>query len=83
MAYNLLFHPLRSFPGPWYYKASRFWYCFQLARGNLYLEIRRLHDVYGDVVRIAPNELSYNNAEAWSAIYGMLVLANLDQETKD
>lgn len=68
--YNLLFHPLQPFPGPWYCKVSRFWYCFQLARGNLYHEVKRLHDIYGEAVRIAPNELSYNSAEAWSSIYG-------------
>ena len=70
MAYNLLIHPLRLFPGPWYCKASRLWYFVQVARGKLNYEVRRLHDVYGDTVCIAPNELSYNGADVWSPIYG-------------
>ncbi|KAH6681917.1 cytochrome P450 [Halenospora varia] len=76
VSYNLFFHPLRSFPGPWYCRISRIYYCYQLARGNLVLEIRRLHDVYGEVVRIAPNELSYNAAEAWVSIYGRNIQSN-------
>jgi hypothetical protein len=28
--------------------------------------IMKFHDKYGDVVRVAPNELSYINAEAWN-----------------
>ncbi|GAB7353329.1 hypothetical protein MBLNU459_g3822t2 [Dothideomycetes sp. NU459] len=30
----------------------------------------KLHDRYGDVVRIAPNELSYINPDGWNDIYG-------------
>lgn len=29
-----------------------------------------LHGTYGPVVRIAPRELSFNDASAWKAIYG-------------
>ncbi|TVY32808.1 Cytochrome P450 monooxygenase [Lachnellula subtilissima] len=68
--YNLYFHPLRSFPGPIYGKVTGFWYISKIIQGNSFLVIKRLHDQYGDVVRIAPNELSYNTAEAWKSIYG-------------
>jgi hypothetical protein len=30
----------------------------------------RLHEKYGPVVRIAPNELSFNTAASWKDIYG-------------
>jgi cytochrome P450 len=30
----------------------------------------KLHETYGPVVRIAPRELSFNDASAWKAIYG-------------
>ncbi|OBT52420.1 hypothetical protein VE04_06896 [Pseudogymnoascus sp. 24MN13] len=30
---------------------------------------RQLHETYGDVVRIAPDELSFTNADAWKDIY--------------
>jgi hypothetical protein len=29
-----------------------------------------LHERYGDVVRLAPDELSYANEEAWREVYG-------------
>lgn len=32
--------------------------------------ISELHNKYGDVVRVAPNELSYAAAEGWNQIYG-------------
>jgi cytochrome P450 len=32
-------------------------------------EIQRLHAVYGDTVRVAPNELSFMNPTAWDDIY--------------
>ena len=32
--------------------------------------MRDLHDRYGPVVRIAPNELAFNDTTAWKDIYG-------------
>lgn len=32
--------------------------------------LHELHEKYGDVVRVAPNELSYTDPEAWNDIYG-------------
>jgi cytochrome P450 len=29
-----------------------------------------LHDIYGPVVRVSPNELAFNSAQAWDDIYG-------------
>lgn len=50
--YRLLFHRLRSFPGPWGAKISRF-YAVNLASKGLqyHLELKKLHDQYGDFVR--------------------------------
>lgn len=67
--YNIFLHPLRSYPGPWYAKGSRLWNSYKAVRGTLPYDIRQLHDRYGDVVRIAPNELSYITKEAWQQIY--------------
>ncbi|GME30024.1 hypothetical protein LQ345_000377 [Neofusicoccum parvum] len=33
-------------------------------------DILKLHNKYGPVVRIAPNELSFNSAQSWKDIYG-------------
>ncbi|KAL4898850.1 cytochrome P450 [Aspergillus multicolor] len=68
--YNIWFHPLRSFPGPWYSKASRLWYVLKVIQGGHKFAIQELHDRYGLVVRIAPDELSYIDPEAWNDIYG-------------
>ncbi|KAL8714008.1 MAG: hypothetical protein Q9220_002154 [cf. Caloplaca sp. 1 TL-2023] len=45
-------------------------------RGRAYKDTRLLHEQYGNVVRISPNALSYNTAQAWKEtnridIYGL------------
>lgn len=37
--------------------------------GHFPYEIQKLHAQYGDIVRIAPNELSFTNPTAWDDIY--------------
>lgn len=37
--------------------------------GTLHAKIKALHDIYGPVVRVAPNELSFIAPEAWKDIY--------------
>jgi cytochrome P450 len=39
-------------------------------RGSLNKWLTVLHQTYGEVVRIAPNEVSYINPQAWKDIYG-------------
>jgi cytochrome P450 len=39
-------------------------------KGELVLRLKHLHDQYGPVVRIAPDELSFIDSEAWKSIYG-------------
>ena len=46
----------------------RFWVCFIV--GDHHLTDKRLHDVYGPVVRIGPNTLSFSTVPAAQAIYG-------------
>ena len=41
-----------------------------LLRGRLPLENKKLHDKYGSVVRVSPNELCFNSVGAWEDIYG-------------
>ncbi|KAF8849213.1 cytochrome P450 [Acephala macrosclerotiorum] len=76
--YNLFLHPLRSYPGPWYTRISRFWYSYRFLRGTLSFDIKALHDKYGDVVRVAPDELSYANGDAWETIYGRIARPGSD-----
>jgi len=71
--YNIFLHPLRQYPGPWYTKVSRLWFIIKVFHGTVVYDIKKLHDKYGDVVRIAPDELSYTNPDAWQEIYGTLI----------
>lgn len=39
-------------------------------QGRLPMETRKLHDIYGPVIRLSPNELAFNSVQAWTDIYG-------------
>ena len=68
--YNLSpLHPLSAYPGPTLWRATRLTWIRALHRGNLHNDLRRLHDAYGSVVRIAPDELSYIDPRAWRDVY--------------
>lgn len=67
--YNLYLNPLRTYPGPKLNAISRIPYIMQIIRGTPHVYLKALHDKYGDVVRITPDELSYNN-DAWRDIFG-------------
>jgi cytochrome P450 len=63
------FHPLAIYPGPLAWRATRIPWVMALQRGQLHHELKRIHDTYGPTARIAPNELSYTQPEAWRDIY--------------
>lgn len=68
--YNLYFHPLRKYPGPWFSAATSLPRILGRIRGIEPYHLQWLHDQYGDVVRIGPSELSYTDARAWKDIHG-------------
>lgn len=68
--YLLFLHALRGYPGPKLWAICRFPWIYHSLRGDLAFRIRDLHDQYGPVIRIAPDELSYTSAGAWKKIYG-------------
>ncbi|KAF3043534.1 hypothetical protein E8E11_001967 [Didymella keratinophila] len=71
MAYRLLFHPLRSFPGPLAARVSSFWaFAKQWPDLKLYIKLRSIHSEYGDFVRIRPRELSICHPDAINDIHG-------------
>lgn len=41
-----------------------------MARGDLTFKLLPLHEKYGPVVRVAPDELSFTHPDAWKDIYG-------------
>lgn len=49
-----------------------------MARGDLTFKLLPLHEKYGPVVRIAPDELSFTHPDAWKDIYGHRVGNNHD-----
>ncbi|KAI7909997.1 hypothetical protein M0657_008647 [Pyricularia oryzae] len=67
------FHPLRRYPGPWLNSITQIPAAWALLRARQPKAYRELHEKYGPIVRVAPNELSFINVEAWDDIYGFLV----------
>lgn len=70
LTYNIFFHPLASYPGPLLWRASRLPYCVSSIRGTIPFDVHALFEKYGPVVRVAPNELAYADADAWKEILG-------------
>ncbi|KAJ7639705.1 cytochrome P450 [Mycena polygramma] len=63
-------HPLSRYPGPAACKISKLWLTFVTSRGKLHIYIKGLHDKYGSVVRIGPNELSITDVSLLPFILG-------------
>ncbi|KAL1841239.1 hypothetical protein VTJ49DRAFT_7307 [Mycothermus thermophilus] len=70
IAYNLFFHPLRRFPGPLLMRATRWGYNIKRMRGTLPFDMLDLHQRYGPIVRVAPDELAFADSRAWRDIMG-------------
>lgn len=68
--YNLFLHPLRKYPGPKLYAISRLPLTYAWLSGSAHKRIQKLHRQYGDVVRVAPNELIFGYPEAFNDIMG-------------
>ncbi|KAF2439282.1 benzoate 4-monooxygenase cytochrome-like protein P450 [Karstenula rhodostoma CBS 690.94] len=68
--YNIYLHPLRTYPGPKLWAATRLTWTHAIQSGQYHLKLHELHTRYGPVVRIAPDELSYITPEALKDIYG-------------
>ena len=68
--HNLYLHSLSHFPGPRLWAISRIPYVWNLAKGDLTQRTKDLHESYGPIVRLAPNELSFIDGQAWHDIYG-------------
>ena len=68
--YRLFVHPLHHVPGPWINSISRIPYARHLLAGTTVDNVKHLHEKYGEVVRISPNEVSFISESAWQDIYG-------------
>nr|AAX81444.1 high nitrogen upregulated cytochrome P450 monooxygenase 2 [Phanerodontia chrysosporium] len=64
------FHPLARYPGPLAAKITKWWHAYHVHTGKQHLYVRRLHDQYGDIVRIGPNDVSIRDASCISSGLG-------------
>ncbi|KAH8165590.1 hypothetical protein CIB48_g2662 [Xylaria polymorpha] len=67
--YNIWFHPLSKFPGPPLRSGVHLINYLDEIYGTQVANTKSLHDRYGPVVRISPDSLSFNTAQAWKDIY--------------
>ncbi|KAI3336999.1 cytochrome P450 family protein [Xylariaceae sp. AK1471] len=69
--YQCVLSPLAAFPGPLAAKLAKSWRSYSHYRGNFHRDLVDLHERYGPVVRIGPNELSVGDPEAFRKIYSI------------
>ncbi|CAF9941819.1 hypothetical protein IMSHALPRED_002916 [Imshaugia aleurites] len=69
--YNIFLHPLARFPGPLLRSGFYIFNYWEELRGVQAKKALALHDRYGPVVRIGPDSLSFNTANAWKDIYAV------------
>lgn len=70
LALKTLRDPLRDIPGPWPARYTRLWLWKQYRGGQFHDKNIQLHQQFGPIVRIAPNEFSIDDPEALYTIYG-------------
>ncbi|ESK88666.1 cytochrome p450 [Moniliophthora roreri MCA 2997] len=63
-------HPLAVYPGPFLCKLTKFRGAYEAQTGKQHLWYKTLHERYGDVVRIGPNELSFISSDALAPVLG-------------
>lgn len=68
--YNLFLSPLRKYPGSWLYAATPFPRLWLHISGREPWVVMDMHKRYGPIVRLAPNELTFIDQQAWKDIYG-------------
>lgn len=70
--YRLTLHPLSGVPGPRLAALSNIWYAYHVRNGLVAQLATTLHQQYGPVVRVGPNEVWFNSKAAFKAIYSKL-----------
>jgi cytochrome P450 len=69
--YRLFFHRLRAFPGAFPDKVTKFWHVSKIIFTlDNYKHLDRLHNEYGEYVRVGPNEISIIDPDAVEPIHG-------------
>ena len=70
LCYRAFFHPLARYPGPRLASITGLWRFWHYVVGDWSEIILDLHEEYGRIVRLAPNELSVVDESAMKALYG-------------
>jgi hypothetical protein len=71
--YRLFLHPLARVPGPKIAAISNVWHAYHARNGGMFELACTLHQKYGEVVRVGPDELWFNSMEAFDKIYSVLM----------
>ena len=77
--YNIFFHPLAGYHGPLLRRAFRFPFIKVMVSGALPHRVKNIHDQYGEVVRVAPNEFSFTNPASWQEDHTQMKRSRLTQ----
>lgn len=72
VVYRLGFHPLARVQGPRLAAVSSIWQGVYVRNGRARQLGKTLHQKYGPVVRVGPNEVWLNSEEGFKTVYGML-----------
>lgn len=70
--YNITFHPLARVPGYKLAGMSRLYqtyWCYRKGRSIYYLKVQEMHDKFGPIVRVNPNEVSLRDPRDFEKVY--------------
>lgn len=67
--YTRTLHPLAKVPGPFWASVSRTWLMWHHHKGDIEIVERVLHQKYGPIIRIAPDEVVTTDTTAIPHIY--------------
>ena len=70
LVYRALFHPLNKFPGAFMARLTDLWYSSQLKNRDAHHKLLKLHEHYGEFLRIGSSSLSITHPDAVQALYG-------------
>ena len=68
--YRLFLSPLNKFPGPFFARLTQFHTVYRNRRLNSHHQLAKLHQKYGKIVRIGPNDLSISDHQGTLVISG-------------
>ena len=72
IVYRRFFHPLAKIPGPFWASVTHYYivkYNLFSGRSQFYLQVKKLHQEYGPVVRISPSEIHLNDPDNYEKVY--------------